>query len=78
MSGTLQLAAYRPDAVHGELEPARQLDAVAGLAGPHVHRERTRRQAEPGDQVKQQAGAPWARLWSNAAVKASHSAKADP
>jgi hypothetical protein len=30
---------------------------MAGLAGPDVHGERTRRQAQPSDQVKQQAGA---------------------
>jgi len=55
--GIIQMAARRLDAVHGEPEPARQLDAVPGLAGSDVHGERSRRQAKPGDQVEQQGGA---------------------
>ena len=55
--GIVQVAAHRLHAVRGEAEPARQLDAVPGLAGPDIHRDRTRRQAQLGDQVKQQARA---------------------
>jgi hypothetical protein len=75
--GTLQVAAHRLDPVHDEPEPARQLDAVPGAAGADVYGERTGRQAEPGNQVKQQAGAARGQAVVNAASKASYSAKAD-
>jgi hypothetical protein len=82
--GALQVAAHRLDAVHGEPEPARQLDAVAGLAGPDVTGQRPRRQPEPGGspspatRSNSRPEPRGARLWSTADAKASYSAKADP
>ena len=64
--------------VHGEPEPARQLDAVPRLAGP------TSTATEPGarpssaTRSNSKPGPRGARLWSSASAKASYSAKADP
>ena len=51
------MAAYGLDPVHGEPEPAGQLDAEVSLACADVQRGRARRQAKVSDQIKKQVQA---------------------
>ena len=77
-SGIIQVTAHRLDPVHGEPEPARQLDAVAGLAGPTSTASEPGGRPSPATRSNSSPEPRGARLWSKAASKASYSAKADP
>ena len=53
-SRVVEVAAHGLDAMHGEPEPAGQLDAEVGFAGSDIQGSRARRQAEFGDQLGEQ------------------------